>query len=204
MPSALTPWNTRRALRCRSAFSAADSFDAAATMRAASFSVSFVDRPSTAANKLLTRIRVGGLRGADGLRLTGRDLAGLQRLERVRRRLDRLRGLQQAHRRRHTHAGDVIEPVRRRAVTRPSSTDRSARPDAPPTPPPPTPDARTGRTPPPAPARHEHPSDPGSKPSTNAATESTTDAASRPRLPYRSRPVDRPVEPMTSNPIQGV
>ena len=51
MPSALTPWNTRRALRCRSAFASGDSVDTAATIRAASFSVSFVDFfPTTASS----------------------------------------------------------------------------------------------------------------------------------------------------------
>ena len=74
----------------------------------------------------------------------------------------RLGGLQLAHRR-HPPPMPVrwIEPVRHGTVAARASTDRSAPPDERPTPPPPRPGAPTGRTPPPGPSRHEHPSTQG-------------------------------------------
>ncbi len=88
-------------------------------MRAASFSVSFVDRPRSRGQQLTPGVGVDRLGRADRLRLTGRDLPGLQRLERVRRGLDGLGGLQQPHRVTQPHSGHVIEPMGGGAVTAP-------------------------------------------------------------------------------------
>ena len=117
MPSAVTPWIQPAGpamplglLLRRLARRGGDD------MRAASFSVSFVDLVVDRGQQPSPSIGIDRLGRADRLGLTARHLAGLQRLERVRRRLDHLRRLQQAHRVTHTHARHVIQPVRRRTM----------------------------------------------------------------------------------------
>ena len=96
------------------------SVDAAATMRAASFSVSFVDRPSTAASRLSPGIRVGRLRRADRLGLTGRHL----RRPSTPRSVSGAASTVSAACNNRTASptpmpGHVVEPVRRRTVPAP-------------------------------------------------------------------------------------
>ena len=167
MPSASTPWNIRGPCDAAPPSRSGVSVDAAATMRAASFSVSFVDRPRPRPAAAAPGVRVGRLGGADRLRLTGRDLARPSTPRTC-------PAPPRPSRRPATAAPRHPHPCRSRDRAsappngaRRASTDRSAPPDEPPTPPPPRPDAPTARTPPPAPARHEPRSDPGSKPSTN-------------------------------------